>query len=135
MKACCKHSNQINQNSPLPNVRKIAIKIQTDYQLGPDKAKEMDNSNKFLSEYTFAHLCSRVKTELFWNRNGGYMTCCLMHVSKLVYNYQINLSIYYKPICTSYVQVKKGAEHFTCINTKHCITSICFCSYCGFGNK
>lgn len=45
-------------------VKKIAIKIQMEYQLGPDKAEEVDKSNKFLFEYTFAHLCSMVKTEL-----------------------------------------------------------------------
>lgn len=95
LKAWFKNLNQINKHNPLPKAEKIVVKIQTEYQLGPDKAKQVDDSNEFLFEYTFAHLCSRVKNwELFWNRNGDYMTCCLKCVSKLAYNYQINLRIY-----------------------------------------
>lgn len=78
----------------MPKVEKIAIKIQTEYQSGPEKAKEVDQSNKFLFEYTVTHLCSRAKIELFWNGNGDYMAYCFICVSKLVYNYKIYLRIY-----------------------------------------
>ena len=58
------HLNQTSQHNSLSKVKKIVVKIQTDYPLGPDKAEEADDSNTFLSEYPFAHLCSRVKAEI-----------------------------------------------------------------------